>query len=115
MRRAAIEPRGVIGADDQLAVRDDLAIPGQDDEVVGLEGVEVGLVVAGAEGDGGARFGRPQGAHLAQGELHGAAGVAGLVHDEHAAAPDGGGRPRDEHRQLAGIGPAHHHGNELAL
>ena len=73
-------------------------------------------VGAGLERDGGADLGGLEQAHLVQGQLHGAAGVAGLVHQQHAAAADRwrAGRPPAPASSSARW-PGDRHGGELAL
>src|SRR3954471_17773054 len=111
----ASEPRCVVRAHDQLAALDDLPVPGQDDEVLGLESVEVGRVVAGLEGDGALHLRWLERPHLAQRELHGAPRVARLIHHQDAASPDRGGRTSNDDRLRVGLLPAYHHGDEVAL
>src|SRR6476661_1925784 len=86
-------PRRVLRPYHQLSTLNDLPIPRQDDEALGLERVIVGRVLAGLERDGRAHFGRLERADLTQREPHGASGVAGLIHHQDPAAPDRGGRP----------------------
>src|SRR2546423_5945483 len=110
-----LELRGVVGPHHDLPVDDDLAVPGEDDEVVRLQGVEVRLVLAGAEGDGRLDGGRLELAHGVEAELHGGAGVAGLVHDQHAATEHDARRAGDHHGAAAGLLARDGHRREIAL
>src|SRR3989441_7729703 len=74
-----LELRGVVGPHDDLPVDDDLTVPGKNDEVVGLERVEVRPELAGPERDGRLHGGGLQLAHGGEGELHGGPRVAGLI------------------------------------
>src|SRR5690606_880256 len=86
----------------ELAFLDDLAVPGKDDQVVGSEGVVVGLVAARAAetGRGADLFGDdvPQGC---QGETQGVAAGRDLVDEQDALAGGLDGRGREEYRLLA--------------
>src|SRR5687768_1905160 len=78
----------------QLPVLDDLVVPGEDDEGVGGEGVEVRGVAGGAgEAGGGAHLGGEHVAQGGEGDAHGIAAGAQLVHQEHTLplGLDGGG------------------------
>src|SRR6266487_4782603 len=88
---------GVVRPHHDLPVDDDVAVPGEDDEVIGLERGEVGRVSAGAERDCRLHGGGLELAHRVQGDFHRVPGIARLVHDQHALSGDEAGRPRQHH------------------
>src|ERR1700694_5453179 len=78
--RSSLQSRGVVGPHDDLPALDDLPVPGQDDEIVGLKGMKVRRVVSGLERNRAPHLGRLESSNLAQGELHRAPGITGLIH-----------------------------------
>src|SRR2546430_2672775 len=110
-----LELRGVVGPHDDLPVDDDLTVPGENDEVVGLERVEVRPELAGPERDGRLHGGGLQLAHGVEGELHGGPRVAGLIHDQHPPAGHEARRPGDDHRPAPRLRAGDGHGGEVPL
>src|SRR5678815_5909189 len=87
--RLSGKPGGVVRPDHQLPDLDHFTVPRKNDQFLGLEGVEIGQVAAGPDGDGSPDVARVVLADFVERQPQGASGITRFVHYEHATATNG--------------------------